>query len=99
MKRGIVFIATLMMLGSCGIFLPRPEFEKGMTERRFLRQNRDAVINTLDNGKTVYRVDRGERFYVLATFEDGKLVKLEEIEARPAWMTPQDERERENRNR
>ncbi|TVP46378.1 MAG: hypothetical protein EA341_13780 [Mongoliibacter sp.] len=94
MKRGIVFIATLLMLGSCGIFLPRPQFEKGMNERRFLRQNRDAVINTLDNGKTVYRVDRGERFFVLATFEDGKLVKLEEREARPAWGQPQQDPEK-----
>ncbi|PRY87024.1 hypothetical protein [Mongoliibacter ruber] len=97
MKRGIVFIATLLMLGSCGIFLPRPEFKKGMTENRFLRQNRDAVINTLDNGKTVYRVDRGERFFVLATFEDGKLVKLEEKEARPAWMQPQEDQEKRNK--
>lgn len=91
MKRGIVFIATLLMLGSCGIFLPRPEFEKGMTERRFLRQNRDAVINTLDNGRTIYRVDRGERFYVLATFEDGLLVALEEKEARPTWPQSQED--------
>lgn len=97
MKRGIVFIATLMMLGSCGIFLPRPEFEKGMTERRFLRQNRDAKISNLDNGTTTYRIDRGERFFVLATFEDGKLIKLEEREARPNWMTPQEDPENRNR--
>ena len=60
-----------------------------MTERKFLRQNKDAVLSGMDGNQKTYRVNRGERFYVLATFEDGKLIKLEEKEIAPAWMQNQ----------
>ena len=96
MKYSIVFTLALILLGSCAVFGPRAEFSKGMSERQFLRQNRDAVINTLDGEFTTYRVNRGETFYVLATFEDGKLIKLEEREMVPTWMPQQPTNENNN---
>jgi hypothetical protein len=71
------------MLHSCvGI---RPEFQQGMTERKFLRQQKEAVLSGIDGDFKTYRVQRDERFFVLATFENGVLVKLEERELMPAW--------------
>ncbi|MCH7396349.1 hypothetical protein MM236_00035 [Belliella sp. DSM 107340] len=96
MKYSIVFTFALILLGSCAVFGPRAEFSKGMSERQFLRQNRDAVINTLDGEFTTYRVNRGETFYVLATFEDGKLIKLEEREMVPTWMPQQPSNQNNN---
>ena len=86
MKKLLVFITAIMLLGACAT---RPEFEQGMTERKFLRQNKEAVLAGIDGNQTVYRVNRGERFYVLATFGEGKLIKLEERETVPAWMPNQ----------
>lgn len=86
MKKLLVFITAIMLLGACAA---RPEFEQGMTEKKFLRQNKEAVLAGIDGNQTVYRVNRGERFYVLATFEEGKLIKLEERETVPAWMPNQ----------
>lgn len=86
MKKSLILISTIFLLGSCALFGPIPEFRQGMSERKFLRQNRDASLSALDGTSKTYRVNRGEKFYVLATFEDGKLVKLEERETFPAWM-------------
>ncbi|WP_194974464.1 hypothetical protein [Aquiflexum lacus] len=86
MKKFLIIVSTVFLLGSCSIFGPVPEFSQGMTERKFLRQNKEAVLSALDGTSKTYRVNRGENFYVLATFEDGKLIKLEERETFPAWM-------------
>lgn len=86
MKKSFVLILTVLLLGSCSIFGPRAEFSKGMSERQFLRQNKDAVISNLEGDFTTYRVNRGETFFVLATFENEKLIRLEERELVPAWM-------------
>ncbi|AFL85916.1 hypothetical protein Belba_3413 [Belliella baltica DSM 15883] len=91
MKKSFVFILTVLLLGSCTVFGPRAEFSKGMSEKQFLRQNRDAVISNIEGDFTTYRVNRGETFYVLATFENEKLIKLEERELVPAWMPVQPE--------
>ncbi|PSL07867.1 hypothetical protein [Cecembia rubra] len=86
MKRVLVLLVTVVLLGSCGV---RPEFQQGMTENKFLRQNKGAVLSGIDGKQKTYRVNREDRFYVLATFEDGVLVKLEEKELAPAWMQNQ----------
>ncbi|MCH7414203.1 hypothetical protein MM213_11940 [Belliella sp. R4-6] len=95
MKYTIV-LALALLLGSCTVFGPRAEFSKGMSERQFLRQNKSAVLSSLDGEFTTYRVNRGETFYVLATFEDSKLIKLEEREMVPAWMPQQPRNENNN---
>lgn len=86
MKKALILFVSVVLLGSCA---PRPEFQQGMNERKFLRQNKEAVLAGLDGNQKTYRVNRGERFFVLATFEDGRLVKLEERETVPAWMPGQ----------
>lgn len=86
MKKLLILLVTIVLWGSCAV---RPEFQIEMTERKFLRQNKDAVLSGMDGNQKTYRVNRGERFYVLATFEDGKLIKLEEKEIAPAWMQNQ----------
>jgi hypothetical protein len=86
MKRLFVIVFSMMMMTSCGIFGPRNDFYQGMNERKFLRQNRDAVLSNLDGNKVTYRVNREGQFYLLATFQDGVLVNLEERETVPAWM-------------
>ncbi|MFN3803101.1 hypothetical protein [Belliella pelovolcani] len=89
MKKSIVFIFTVFLLGSCAVFTPRQEFQQGMSERKFLRQNRDAVMSNMEGPFITYRVNRGERFYILATFENKELIKIEEREISPAWMPAQ----------
>lgn len=89
MKKSFVLILTVLLLGSCAVFGPRAEFSKGMSERQFLRQNKEAVISTLEDGFTTYRVNRGDTFFVLVTFENEKLIRLEEREVTPAWMPSQ----------
>jgi hypothetical protein len=81
-----VTVVILLFTSSCNL-LRRNEFQHGMTESKFLRRNRGAVISSLDgqNLKT-YRINRGDRFYVLATFENGVLKNLEERELSPNWM-------------
>jgi hypothetical protein len=96
MKKSVLFILTILVLGSCAVFGPRAEFSKGMSERQFLRQNKDAVISSLEGAFTTYRVNRGEMFYVLATFENEKLIGLEERELTPAWMPAQPENKNDN---
>ncbi|MFD2202994.1 hypothetical protein [Shivajiella indica] len=82
MKNIFILLVTLVLLGSCA---SKPEFQQGMTEKKFLRQNKEAVLSGIDGNLKTYRVNRGERFYVLATFENGKLIKLEEKETAPGW--------------
>ncbi|MCH7409282.1 hypothetical protein MM239_07755 [Belliella sp. DSM 111904] len=86
MKKSIVFVFTVFLLGSCAVFTPRHEFREGMSEGQFLRQNRAAVLSNMEGPLKVYRLDRGDRFYVLATFENGTLIKVEERELTPGWM-------------
>lgn len=86
MKKSLILMSTVLLLGSCTLFGPNPEFSQGMTERKFLRQNKEAVLSGIDGNILTYRVNRGDKFYVLATFENGKLLKLEERESYPAWM-------------
>jgi hypothetical protein len=86
MKKLLILVSTVFLLGSCSVFGPNPEFSQGMSEKKFLRQNKEAVLSGIDGNLKTYRVNRGERFYVLATFEDDKLIKLEEIEAYPKMM-------------
>ncbi|MFC4872391.1 hypothetical protein [Negadavirga shengliensis] len=85
MKRWFWFLGLVLMMASCTLFRPRIPYQMGMSENRFLRQNRDAVISQLDGSKKVYRVNTDERFYILATFEEGVLTNLEERELMPAW--------------
>lgn len=86
MKRVFILLVTVVLLGGCAV---RPEFRQGMTERKFLRQNKEAVLSGMDENSKTYRVNRGERFYVLATFENGKLIKLEEKETVTGWPPSQ----------
>lgn len=85
-KNLVLMLICVVALDSCTIFRPRIPYRVGMSESRFLRQNRDAVISQLGDGKKVYRVNTDERFYMLVTFEDGVLTQLEERELVPAWQ-------------
>lgn len=98
MKKWFVFLGLLLMVESCVLFRPRIPYQMGMSENRFLRQNRNAVISQLDGNKKVYRVNTDERFYILATFEEGVLTNLEERELMPLWQQQRmmDENKRDN---
>ncbi|WP_228527866.1 hypothetical protein [Pararhodonellum marinum] len=89
MKNTFLILAISFLLGSCAIFTPRDEFWMGMSENRFLRQNSDARISSLEDNGKIYRIQRDERFYVLITFQDRKLVNVEEREIIPVWMQNQ----------
>lgn len=90
MKKTMLIILTALTLNACvGL---RPEFQKGMSERKFLRQNKEAVLSGIDGDFKTYRVQRDDRFFVLATFENGQLIKLEEREVSPIWG-PQNQRQ------
>jgi len=86
LKSFIVSIGLIFTLQACAIFQPRIPYQLGMDESKFLRQNRDAVISQLENGKKVYRLNTDPRFYLLATFEEGVLTNLEEREITPIWQ-------------
>lgn len=86
LKSLIVGLGLLIAVQSCTIFRPRIPYELGMSEGKFLRQNRDAVISNLEDGKKVYRLNTDQRFYMLATFEDGVMTSLEEREITPVWQ-------------
>ncbi len=80
MKKLFTIFTLFLIFESCALVSPRDEFYVGMSENLFLRRNSDAVISELrDNGK-VYRLPRGDRFYALITFENERLVSLEEKE-------------------
>ncbi|HSI76245.1 MAG TPA: hypothetical protein VK957_10125 [Lunatimonas sp.] len=85
-KSLFLVLGLLFILEACTIFRPRIPYQMGMSESKFLRQNRKAVISQLDNGRKVYRLITDERFYMLATFEDGVLTNLEEREITPLWQ-------------
>ena len=85
MKRTLLLFSLVFLVGSCALFTPRIPYRMGMSEGKFLRQNRDAVISQLNEGEKVYRVNQGDRFYILATFVNGELTDLEEKELVPAW--------------
>lgn len=79
-------VTFAMVMSACTVFQPRIPYELGMSESKFLRQNRGAVISQLGNGTKVYRINSDERFYLLVTFEEGVLTKLEEKELAPLWQ-------------
>ncbi|GAB3646230.1 hypothetical protein GCM10028791_05970 [Echinicola sediminis] len=85
MKRLLMIVCLSLALGGCAILNNRPDYEVGMEESDFLKIHKDAVISKLDEGQRTYRVVRDERFYILATFENGKMVKLEEKELPAYW--------------
>lgn len=78
-------VGLVFLLGSCALFQPRIPYQLGMSESKFLRQNKEAVISQLNEDKKVYRINKDERFYLLATFENGELVNLEERALTPQW--------------
>jgi len=85
MVRALSILSLVFFMGSCALFQPRIPYQLGMSESKFLRQNKDAVISQLKNEKKVYRINKDERFYLLATFENDELVSLEEKELVPQW--------------
>ncbi|HLU88416.1 MAG TPA: hypothetical protein VKZ51_01200 [Cyclobacteriaceae bacterium] len=86
MKKLFLVCSLSVMMASCSIFQPRIPYEIGMEESKFLRQNRSAVLNQLDGETKVYRVTRDDGFYILATFQNGKLTRFEERELAPVWQ-------------
>lgn len=86
MKKYLLILSLSLMMASCNVFKKRIPYELGMDEKKFLRQNKDAVLNNLDGESKVYRVTREDGFYILATFEDGELIKFQEKEITPAWQ-------------
>jgi len=85
MKNFVVLFSLIMLMGSCAIFTPRDEFRLGMSENQFLSRNPKAVINTLEGDTKIYRLQRDDRFYVLATFVNNELTHIEEREVAPLW--------------
>ncbi|WP_202927949.1 hypothetical protein [Cyclobacterium roseum] len=85
LTKSIGIISLIFLMGSCALFQPRIPYQLGMSESKFLRQNKEAVISQLNEDRKVYRVNNDERFYILATFENGELVSLEEKELTPQW--------------
>ena len=85
MKKYITISLFTVLVSSCSLFLPRQAIQPGMTESKFLRMNRGAVVSSIDGTSKTYRVTRDDRFYVLATFEDGILTNVEEKELTPRW--------------
>ncbi|KEO73908.1 hypothetical protein [Anditalea andensis] len=85
MKNLLLILSMIALLSSCAIFTQRNEFRLGMSENQFLRRNPAAVISQLEGNTKVYRVQRDDRFYVLATFEDRALTHIEEREIAPLW--------------
>ncbi len=87
--RSLVWVMVILMVfQACVLFRPRIPYWIGMSENRFLRQNRSAVISQLDGTRKVYRVNTDDRFYILATFEEGELTNLEEreLQLQPVWQ-------------
>lgn len=74
-----------LALGGCSVFQKAPTYRVGMEESDFLKLHDDAVISGLDGNQKTYRVKRDDQFYLLATFEDEKLIKLEEKEIYPSF--------------
>ena len=85
LSKSIATLSLIFLLGSCAVFQSRVPYELGMSESKFLRQNKNAVISQLNEEEKVYRVNNDERFYMLVTFRNGELVNLEEKELTPQW--------------
>jgi hypothetical protein len=79
-------LSLSFLMASCSVFQSRHPYELGMDEKKFLRQNKSAVINNMEGQTKTYRVNRDDGFYILATFENGQLIKFEEKELTPAWQ-------------
>ncbi|WP_143961572.1 hypothetical protein [Litoribacter populi] len=86
MKNLLILLSFVTLMTSCAIFAQRDEFRLGMSENQFLRRNPQAVISKLDGDTKIYRVQRDERFYVLATFVNAELTDVEEREITPMWQ-------------
>ncbi|QDH79708.1 hypothetical protein FKX85_11960 [Echinicola soli] len=78
-------LSITLFVVSCSSMKGAPNYKVGMEESDFLKVHPDAVISNLEGEQKTYRVVRDERFYLLATFEDERLVKLEEKELPPYW--------------
>lgn len=85
MRKIISILTLILIMSSCSLLQPRVPYQLGMSESKFLRQNKDAVISQISEGKKVYRVNNGDRFYLLVTFENDELTNLEELELTPQW--------------
>jgi len=85
MKKTLSILSLIFIMSSCALFQPRIPYELGMSESKFLRQNKDAVISQISEDKKVFRVNNGDRFYLLVTFENDALTNLEELELTPQW--------------
>ncbi|WP_215222810.1 hypothetical protein [Echinicola shivajiensis] len=88
MKKVIAILCMGIILGGCAVFSKPHKYELGMEERDFVKKHQEAVLSRLEEGQRTYRLVRDEHFYVLFTFENGKLVKLEEKELPKAWQVP-----------
>lgn len=86
MKKLLMIMSMSLMMLSCSVFQPRVPYELGMSESKFLRQNRSAVLHKLDGEVKTYRVSREDGFYILATFENEELINFEERELAPKWQ-------------
>ncbi|WP_339717966.1 hypothetical protein [Cyclobacterium amurskyense] len=85
MKKTLSILSLVFIMSSCALIQPRIPYQLGMSESKFLRQNKDAVISQISVDKKVYRVNNGDRFYLLVTFENDALTNLEEMELTPQW--------------
>ncbi|MEX0884664.1 MAG: hypothetical protein WDZ72_14445 [Cyclobacteriaceae bacterium] len=97
-KQILIVLSLIFVVGSCALFHPANPYQMGMSEGKFLRQNRDAEISQLDDTKKVYRITKDERFYILVTFENGELTYLEEKELTPVWPQQRMMNENESNN-
>ena len=86
MKKLFVMMSLSFLMASCSVFQSKNPYELGMEEKKFLRQNKAAVINNMEGQTKTYRVNRDDGFYILATFENGQLIKFEERELTPTWQ-------------
>ena len=88
MKKLLIILSASLIMASCSVFQPRVPYELGMEESKFLRQNKEAVLNNMDGESKTYRVNRDDGFYILATFQNEQLIKFEERELTPSWQQP-----------
>lgn len=88
MKKLLIIFSASLIMASCSVFQPRVPYELGMDESKFLRQNKEAVLNNMDGETKTYRVNRDDGFYILATFQNEQLIKFEERELTPSWQQP-----------
>ncbi|GGZ26073.1 hypothetical protein GCM10007049_18330 [Echinicola pacifica] len=88
MKKLLIILSMAIAIGamsSCTVFNKTPTYKVGMDEKDFLKMNPTAVISNLEGPQKTYRVVRDDKFYLLATFEDEQLIRLEEKELPAYW--------------